>query len=470
MQKIVVIAGGNVARRFVERLKNVPNSSIFFDIALTQSLGSSFEYPKNSSVRVLDPTSEKRLKTLPFKEARVIFVILEDMEDAKIALEFARAENMSASIVALDRGRLDRELVDRLKIKTINAADILSNMLISFLPNTPTVAQNIGKGKGEIMEVMVPYGSRYAFRHVSNIEQKNWRIAAIYRNEQLVLPKPSTMIRPLDELIILGHSNILRDVYKSIKSEIGHFPQPFGANIYLFLDIVKISDVKLKRLVGDSLLLNKKLNNKKLIIKAYNINSYEAMEYLRGIRNHGAIVEFDFRSGNSASIIKNDVRRYNVGLILCDKDAFSKEVKQTIFEMGKPVLKLGKTRLFNDSFSAIVATNDLVIEKISYVFFDVSLQLKLPLKLYSYDPEETGNTETLEHYMSISDVYGVKLAVEKESKNFFREHKKLGNFIQFLPFTEKQLSLSLADFLNPSSSGLFALLKERHQFFIPIND
>jgi len=186
MQKIVVIAGGNVAKRFLERLKNAPNDSLFFEIALTHAIAQPFEYPKNSSVRVFDPTSERKLKSLSLKEARVIFVLLEDMQDARTVLEFVRGENMSSSVVAMDSDRLEQEFIDRLKIKTINTADILSNMLLSFLPNTPVVAQNIGKGKGEIMEVMVPYGSRYAFRHISNIEQRNWRIAAIYRNEQLL--------------------------------------------------------------------------------------------------------------------------------------------------------------------------------------------------------------------------------------------------------------------------------------------
>ncbi len=471
MQKIVVIAGGNVAKRFLERLKNTPNDSLFFEIALTHAIAQPFEYPKNSSVRVFDPTSERKLKSLSLKEARVIFVLLEDMQDARTVLEFVRGENMSSSVVAMDSGRLEQEFIDKLKIKTINTADILSNMLLSFLPNTPVVAQNIGKGKGEIMEVMVPYGSRYAFRHISNIEQRNWRIAAIYRNEQLLLPKQSTMIRPLDELIILGQSNILRDVYKAIKSEVGHFPQPFGANIYFCLDVSKTSEVKIKRLVGDSILLHERLNNKRLIIKAYNINSYSSLQYLRSAREErGVIVEFDFRSGDAAEIIKNDVKRYNAGLVLCDRDGFSEEVKKTIFELKKPVLKFGKSRLFRDSYSAVVATNELNLEKISYMFFDVSLQLKLPLKIYNYDPEENDNCQTLEHYVSLSDVYGVKLQIEKESKNFFREHKRFGNFIQFLPFTERQLSLRLRDFLTPASSGLFALLKDKHQFFIPIND
>jgi len=470
MQKIVVIAGGGVAKRFLERLRTVPGDAIFFDIAVTESMGDGFEYPKNSSVRVFDPTSEHKLKTLSLKEARLIFIALEDMEDTKIVAKIARSENMSASIVVLDSDELDAGFIDSLNLKVVSLKDILSNMLMSFMPNIPVIAQNIGKGWGEIMEVMVPYGSKYVYRHISNIEQKNWKIAAVYRNEQLILPKQSTMIRPQDELIIIGQPNILRDVYKAIKSEIGHFPQPFGANLYLFLDLSNMSEARIKRIVSDSLVLHEKLNNKKLFIKAFSPSSPFALNYLRQIKDEDVIVEFDYLSTDSIGVVKNDVKKYNIGLVLLDRDVFRGELKSVLYELKKPVLKFGKSRLFEDSFSAVVATKDLDLEKISYVFFDMSLQLKRELKLFNYDPEESDKNDVVEHYVSLSDVYGVKLQVVKEQKNFFREYKSLGNFIQFLPFTEEQLSFGLKDFFTPGNNRLFALLKENHQIFIPISD
>jgi hypothetical protein len=269
---------------------------------------------------------------------------------------------------------------------------------------------------------------------------------------------------------MIGQPNILRDVYKAIKSEIGHFPQPFGANLYLCLNVCAMSEAKIKRIVSDSLLLHEKLNNKKLFIKAFNINSQAVLEYLRGVSSDNVIVEFEHRIDDAPAIIKNDIKKYNAGFVLCDKDGFKGDVKKTLFELKKPVLKFGKQRLFEESYSAVVAMHDLDLEKISYVFFDMSLQLKRVLKLYHYDPEEGDKNEVVEHYVSLSDVYGVKLQVVKESKNFFREFRGLGNFIQFLPFTDEQLSLRLKDFLNPASSGLFSLLKDNHQIFIPISD
>jgi hypothetical protein len=231
-----------------------------------------------------------------------------------------------------------------------------------------------------------------------------------------------------------------------------------------------MSEARIKRIVTDSILLHEKLNNKKLFIKAFDINSPDVLQYLRKIAQDDVIVEFDYRTSDAVSIIKSDIKKYNAGLILCDRDSFKGEVKKALFELKKPVLKFGKRRLFEDSYSAVVDMQNPDLEKISYVFFDMSLQLKRSLKLFSYDPEEGEASGIVEHYVSLSDIYSTKLQVQKESKNFFREYRNLGNFIQFLPFTDEQLSLRIKDFFVPANNGLFALLKDNHQIFIPISD
>ena len=87
------------------------------------------------------------------------------------------------------------------------------------------------------MEVHVPFGSSYAYRHIGSILQNQWKIAALYRDEKQILPTNDTMIRPNDTLLILGKPIVLNGIYKTINKRIGLFPEPFGKNIYLILDL-----------------------------------------------------------------------------------------------------------------------------------------------------------------------------------------------------------------------------------------
>ena len=51
----------------------------------------------------------------------------------------------------------------------LNSDELLATHLYEHLPNVPVIAQNVGTASGEIMEVHVPFGSTYAFRHVGSI-------------------------------------------------------------------------------------------------------------------------------------------------------------------------------------------------------------------------------------------------------------------------------------------------------------
>jgi len=81
-----------------------------------------------------------------------------------------RKLSRQVNIVLFDKWNL--EIEDQNLIK-LDANEILANRLIDFLPNIPIVAQNVGLGIGEIMEVLVPFGSSYVYRHIGSIEQKN---------------------------------------------------------------------------------------------------------------------------------------------------------------------------------------------------------------------------------------------------------------------------------------------------------
>ncbi len=96
--------------------------------------------------------------------------------------------------------------------KIIHVEELIASTLYEELPNVPVVAKNIGLGKGEIMEVLISFGSPYAYRHVGSLTNKMWRIVAIYRDGKQIFPTPATMLRPNDKLIIIGNSIVLEEI------------------------------------------------------------------------------------------------------------------------------------------------------------------------------------------------------------------------------------------------------------------
>ncbi|MFX4253416.1 potassium transporter TrkA, partial [Aliarcobacter butzleri] len=70
--------------------------------------------------------------------------------------------------------------------------------MVERLPNIPVLAQKIGLKQGEIMEIRVPFGSSYAYRSIGTIEQKQWRIFGLYRNQKMIEINPTLVLKPND--------------------------------------------------------------------------------------------------------------------------------------------------------------------------------------------------------------------------------------------------------------------------------
>ncbi len=211
--------------------------------------------------------------------------------------------------------------------------------------------------------------------------------------------------------------------------------------------------------------------NKKLIIKAVNMTNSEQGDYLRSIANEDIIVDMDFFGSDIKESLRNDIKRYNVGLIaISSKEFLRVNMRKSLFDLKKPIIKLSSKSLADAKESLILIHDEKHIEQISNVFFDVAIQLDSQTVIADFDPEGKNKDELYEHFTNLANIYTKKLKIEKESKNPIRELKKRENFIQFLPFEESMTKSSIFDFFNPKSNPLFRLLDEHTQILIPVTE
>ena len=116
-------------------------------------------------------------------------IMLKDGFDTVSVYNNLRQISKKTEILMLDLWGLGG-LEDDSRLTVLDARAVLTARLMDFLPDIPVVADNLGLGKGEIMEVKVPVGSLFMYRHISSITQKKWRIAMIYRGSNFMIAKP----------------------------------------------------------------------------------------------------------------------------------------------------------------------------------------------------------------------------------------------------------------------------------------
>jgi hypothetical protein len=420
---------------------------------------------KNITVIDADPTSFSKLKNImDTTKFSNLFIVMEDIEDVRYVLKNIALINTKMRIVLVNQWDEDEEIgKDQENINIVHSDQLIAAHLYDQLPNVPLVAQNVGLGQGEIMEVHVPFGSSYAYRHIGTIVQNQWKIAALYRDEKQILPTSATMIRPNDTLLILGKPIVLNGVYKTINKRIGLFPEPFGKNIYLILDFrhdQKDAILYLKQCIY----LVEKLEDKELYIRILYPNNFELIEELKLLESEHVILSISYDNDNIKSLVKKDIHEFNVGLVMNSIPTFEADgLKETIYNLKKLVFIFGDKLLYNIKRSVVLMSEKEKMESISSTAFDISETLGLGLILGDFDPEGDFKSKKMiiEHYETLTHIFNMEMKIEQKVANPIRELSNMDDILQIAPF-EKRLNTDSIRKLISNKIQDFILTTNRH--------
>ncbi|MDR2636062.1 MAG: potassium transporter TrkA [Campylobacteraceae bacterium] len=465
MKKVLIIADGILAKHFLERVVSVASDNNEYTIVYYRKKTlHNIIFPENFKIHSFDPTSFEKMTSIINKDYYQVMIAVSKKVDAVGSYKVIRQFEKKIPIYLVDKWGLE---FDDKYLKIVNSRKITAFRLADFVPNTPIFAQNIGLVTGEVMDVQVPVGSSYVYRHLGSIEQKKWNIAALYRNNTLLLPKPNIMIQPNDNLLIVGAPDVLQDVYKSIKRELGQFPQPFGSNIYCFIDMNNMGAKRIEALLANTLMLHERLNSKKLYIKVVNPTYSHAFNYIKNLSSNDIDITVDYYNPLSDNIYLDDVNHLNIGLCVVDKLFFKANIKM-LFNSQAPILKIGGSKFQDIKNGIVFGGNADDVEKHSSVIFDLSSQLDLKVQFYDFDPE-IENQELAEHFENIAKLYGKQIDIIKNSdQNPIFKLKKEENILQFVPFYESFMKSKIASILSEDLNRVYFLLDNKCQLFLPI--
>jgi hypothetical protein len=337
MKKILIISDGDTGRNFVQRvIKTYSSDNIYYVVELKEN-----KYEEANKERFkfyeFDSTSLYKLSNLLKMEFLQVFIVVDNKIDAEHTVKNIRMIKKNLRIIVLDRWKLEH--IDN-NVILMDSNEILASRLIDHLPNVPVIAQNVGIGEGEIMEVLVPFGSSFIYRHIGVIEQKNWRIVAIYRDRKLVIPSRRSMIHPNDLLLLVGEPAVLKSVYRAIKRELGQFPEPFGSNIYLSIDMIMLKNREIIELAKRAVYIHQYLKHK-LYIKIMNPGDIDTIAYLKSLVTENIFIIIDFDKKDFTQELYQDVKKYHIGLVLIHKNIFAlHSIRKILYNLHVPILKI----------------------------------------------------------------------------------------------------------------------------------
>ena len=458
MKNILILASGSIAKHFIDWVSKNRVAENQYYVTCYKADTTPEKLGKNVTLIEADPTSFSKLSRIMSQtKFSNIFVVMEDIEDARYVLKNIALINTRLRIVLVNQWDDEEIGKDQENITIVHTHALVAAHLYDQLPNVPLVAQNVGLGKGEIMEVHIPFGSSYAYRHIGSIVQRKWKIAALYRDEKQILPTNATMIRPNDTILILGKPLVLDGVYRTINKRMGLFPEPFGKNIYLVLDF-RYDKKHLIRYVEEALYLLNKLEDKTLFIRVVYPNDFELLDRLKTYESQNVSISISYKNEGLCSLIEYDIHEYNIGLVMNSISTFeSDKLKVTLYNLRKLVYLFADTSLVHAKNSIVLMHEKEKMESISSTAFDITETLGISLSLCDFDPEgDFENKEMIiEHYETLTHIFNMEIKIEQKISNPIRELSNMRDILQIAPFEEhlngatwkKLISMKVQDFL-----------------------
>lgn len=458
MKKILILANLIVAKDFLKRLATLKDNTKEYIIIAQDEL----DFKNNFTHIKIDPTNAARLKSYIDDKLELVYILLDNPEDTRLAYDGIRAFAKRVSIIVLSS---NKEYENDTFCSLIDKKEILVNRLIDNLPGMPFIARDIGLGKGEIMQVKVPVGSIYANKHINAIAQEYYKIALIYRNSKIILPKPDTQILANDELILVGDPNILNLTFSRIKGQVGQFPSPYGDRICAIIDMK--NDDNVENIINTSLLLHSRSNSLKLDFYVINPTINEDLAKLKKLRLKTINVSIKYDNVKTSDMIDEFCANYS-GLIIVSKRTFKNDIEK-LYDSSMPILKVGKKDFAMIDTIACIGSSSLRVENLTSILLDLSMILEIKAKLMYFDNTNQISDDLLEHISTQSKFFGKSLElVEYKSENPMLKIKRNLNIMQCLGFERHFLQANTFKFLSNDFSKLYEMLDDNFQLFIPV--
>ena len=253
VDRIVLVGAGRTSGSILERLTRhapvtvIDISPAALDAISTRSLSGVETANGHPTVRrTADGTSRLVLEDLRGDPQSRVAIIAATGDD-RAALEICRLarELDYRPIVAIVNDPEIARKCEALDAHALVRAQLVARLVEqSIQQGGSTLTSTIGFNPGELLEFRVLPSSPAIGVPLANLRADGWRVAAIYRNSQLVLPTGGTTIAAEDRVVVIGDARQLAHVAESLRVGLPTFPLLHGPNVVVYLPNGREQDIE----------------------------------------------------------------------------------------------------------------------------------------------------------------------------------------------------------------------------------
>ncbi len=238
---LIIVGASEIGRRVARRLgRNWRIRLIDSDArALLQGDRSDDEQLGNVEVIQGDGTSRLVLGRAGADDAAALVAATGDdranVEIARLARETFRVRR----VLAVSHQPATAKEIEALGAEPIDTPSATSAIIIGRLEPTIRPAVGVGLSQGEIVEVTLLGSSPVIGHPLRSLGAREWLVAAVYRDERLLIPHGDTVLQSGDRVVLVGAPSVVPGIAEYFRAGRLIFPLPYGRR----LGVVAIGDL-----------------------------------------------------------------------------------------------------------------------------------------------------------------------------------------------------------------------------------
>lgn len=416
---------------------------------------------QNFKVITGDASSILVWKKLPLGKIKHVITAFRDSDISyEICLFIRKTFRLEIPILVILYEVNDEEKFSEFAVNVINPLDISINLVLNKLDKNYSRAIDVGLRKGEIIEINILSKSHLTDRKLKHINPSNWQVAALYRNNDIIIPTGDTVLQTGDKVVLFGEPKVLENLVNIFLKGIPQFPLQYGKSGTLHLD--KKSD---EAAIFETFQLIKCIRTSALTIAGTgfepNIKQFEDIS-----KNTEFTKDLTTKMTNS---VFNELNHQGNGInLFCLSGNISDrfKTKQILSETIKPSVFLKKTTPYR---KVIAVLNSPDMGHILEIGVELSRLCNIPLEvIYVAMPKELRSEDEEKNIKKVQDIVGDFTSIyKKEILLNIQEGNPVKEILNFFKKTDNCLGVVGYERLNPGSFfdpsvGYLITLKSKH--------
>ena len=240
-KKVLLFGLGFFQQRLLKMIaENRPCIVVDIDKALVERV--SEEYSNVTGIEG-EASSIVTWKKIDLEDVSHIVSSLQELDVVNEICRIARqVYSLQIPIILMLYKRNGHEELEHYGVKIINPVLIASESILNIIQKNYAKPNDIGLGQGEIVEVIIRRRSHIVDRKMRYLSPSRWKVAAAYRNGQLVIPDGNFKLQIGDKAVLVGDPKVVENIVNILMIGKPEFPLQYGQTFGVLADAVTEQD------------------------------------------------------------------------------------------------------------------------------------------------------------------------------------------------------------------------------------